>query len=79
MEPRVIVPITCRAILEPLSCPSHFVVPQKMRKSNCQFDFIIDDLFDGNSYEASIGEHDSERWFVLVEFVLGNIRVMDQA
>jgi hypothetical protein len=49
-----------------------------LRKSNCYFYLIIDDLFDGNSYEASIGEHDSEGWFVLVEFVLGNIRVMDQ-
>jgi len=26
----------------------------------------------------ALGEHDSERRFVLVEFVLGNIRVMDQ-
>jgi hypothetical protein len=36
-------------------------------------------LFDRNFYEAGIGEQDSERWFVLVEFVLGNGRVMDLA
>jgi hypothetical protein len=29
----------------------------------------IDNLFDGDSGEASIGEQDSERWIVLVEFV----------
>ena len=28
--------------------------------------------------KASIGEQDSERWFVLVEFVLGNGRIVDQ-
>jgi len=49
-----------------------------LRKSNCEFESVIDDLFDRNSYEACIGEQDSERRFVLVEFVLGNSRIVDQ-
>ena len=49
-----------------------------LRKSDCEFEFVIDDLFDGNPCEASIGEQDSERWFVLVEFVLRNGRIVDQ-
>jgi hypothetical protein len=36
-------------------------------------------LFDGNSYEPSIGEQDIEWRFVLVEFVLGNGRMFDQS
>ena len=40
---------------------------------------IIDDLFDRNPCEAGIGEQDSERWFVLVKFVLGNGRMFDQS
>ena len=35
---------------------------------------VIDDLFDGNSYEASISEQDGEG-VVLIEFVLGNGRM----
>ena len=49
-----------------------------LRKSKCEFELIINDLFDGNSYEASIGEQNSEWRFVLVEFVLGNSRMVDQ-
>jgi len=43
-----------------------------LRKSNCEFEFVINDLVDGNSGEAGVGEQDSEWRFVLVEFVLGN-------
>ena len=50
-----------------------------LRKSDFEFDFIINDLFDGNFCEASIGEQDGERRFVFVEFVLGNIRIVDQS
>ena len=50
-----------------------------MRKSDGEFEFVIDDLFDGNPCEASIGEQDGERRFVLVEFVLGNSRMVDQS
>lgn len=49
-----------------------------LRKSDCEFEFVIDDLFDGNPREASIGEQDGERWFVFVEFVFGNSRMVDQ-
>lgn len=49
-----------------------------LRKSDCEFEFVIDDLFDGNLCEASIGEQNDERWFVLVEFVFGNSRMVDQ-
>jgi hypothetical protein len=49
-----------------------------LRKSDCEFKFIIDDLFDGNPCEASVGEQDSEWWFVFVEFVFGNSRMVDQ-
>jgi hypothetical protein len=49
-----------------------------LRKSDCEFEFVIDDLFDGNFHKASIGEQDNERWFVLVEFVFGNGRIVDQ-
>ena len=50
-----------------------------LRKSDCEFEFIINDLFDGNFCEASIGEQDGERRFVFVEFVLGNSRMVDQS
>jgi hypothetical protein len=36
-------------------------------------------LFEGNPYEASIGEQDSEWRFVLVEFVLGDSCIVDQS
>ena len=49
-----------------------------LRKSDCEFEFVIDDLFDGNFYNASVGEQDGERWFVFVEFVFGNSRMVDQ-
>ena len=49
-----------------------------LRKSDCEFEFVIDDLFDRNFYEAGIGEQDGERWFVLIEFVLGNVCIVDQ-
>ena len=48
------------------------------RNSNCEFEFVIDDLFDRNPCEASIGEQDGERWFIFVEFVFGNSRMVDQ-
>jgi hypothetical protein len=35
-------------------------------------------LFDRNAGEVSIGEQDSERRFILVEFVLGDSRIVDQ-
>ena len=47
-------------------------------KSDCEFEFVIDDLFDGNLCEASIGEQDGERRFVFIEFVLGNRRMVNQ-
>ena len=50
-----------------------------LRKSDGEFEFVINDFFDGNSSEASIGEQDSERRFVFVEFVLGNGRMVDQS
>ena len=50
-----------------------------LRTSYCEFEFVIDDLFDGKSRKASIGEHNGERRFVLVEFVLGNSRVINQS
>ena len=51
---------------------------RRLRNSNCKFEFVVNDLFDRNSGEACIGEEDSERRFVPVEFVLGNIRIVDQ-
>ena len=47
-------------------------------KSDCEFEFVIDDLFDGNLCEASIGEQDGERRFVFIEFVLGNRCMVNQ-
>ena len=49
-----------------------------LRKSDGEFEFVINDLFDRNSCEACVGEQDSERRFVLVEFVLGNGLIVDQ-
>jgi hypothetical protein len=49
-----------------------------LRKSDCEFEIVVNDLFDGNSHGASIGEQDSERWFVFVEFVFGNSGMVDQ-
>ena len=43
------------------------------QKSNCEFEFVVNDLFDGNSYEASIGEQEVEWRFVLIKFVLGYV------
>jgi hypothetical protein len=40
---------------------------------------VINDSFDWNSCEACVGEQDGERRFVLVEFVLGNGRIVEQA
>ena len=48
-----------------------------LRKSKCEFEFVINDLFDGNSYEACVGEQDSERRFVPVVFVLGDSCIVD--
>jgi len=50
-----------------------------LRKSDGEFEFVIDDLFDGKSREAGVGEQDSQWRFVLVEFVLGNSRMVDQS
>src|SRR6185503_9051129 len=47
-------------------------------KSDWEFEFVIDDLFDGNRCEASIGEQDGERRFVFIEFVLRNRRMVNQ-
>ena len=49
------------------------------RNSDYEFEFVINNLFDGNSGEASISEQDAEGRFVLVEFVLGNGRMFDQS
>ena len=48
------------------------------RKSNCEVEFVINDLFDGNSCEAGVGEQDGERRFVFTQFVLRNGRIVDQ-
>ena len=50
-----------------------------LRKSDCEFEFVIDNLFDRNSSEAGVGEQDGERRFVFVEFVLGNSCVVNQS
>ncbi len=49
------------------------------RNSDYEFEFVINNLFDGNSGEPSISEQDGEGRFVLVEFVLGNGRMFDQS